>query len=54
MPTVEAECVGSRIDAGGGVAEEIQDAPQSGDIASVEMERDRELSAGGIAEGVNS
>jgi hypothetical protein len=28
--------------------------PQSGDIASVEAERDRELSAGGIAKGVNS
>src|SRR6476659_7028693 len=44
MPPVEAECVGSPTDAGGGAAEGIQDAStQSGDIASVEAERDREL-----------
>jgi hypothetical protein len=55
MAPVEAECVGSRIDAGDGAAEGNGSAStQSGDVASVEAERDRELSAGGIAKGVNS
>jgi hypothetical protein len=48
MALAEAECVGSPTDAGGGAAEGNA-STQSGDIASVEAERDRELSAGGIA-----
>ena len=54
MPPAEAECVGSPLTQVAGLGEGSRNRPQSGDIASVEAVHDRELSAGGIAKGVNS
>jgi hypothetical protein len=39
MPPVEAECIGSPTDAGGGAAEGIRERIHNGSIASLETER---------------
>jgi len=48
MAPVEAECVGSPT-AGGGAAEGIRERIHNRETSRLSSQRDRELSAGGIA-----